>query len=113
MDNIQRHLMLRKKDFPARKAAVIGVKEIFMPVLGATLAIIVSFLPMFFISGMMGPYMAPMAANVPLDDIPAAPVRSPSRPGSRSCCSRTTLSPNRTKIPAVLLASYTIPIERY
>ncbi len=27
---------------------------------------IVSFLPMFFITGMMGPYMAPMALNVPV-----------------------------------------------
>jgi multidrug efflux pump subunit AcrB len=32
----------------------------------STLAIIVSFTPMFFITGMMGPYMAPMAINVPL-----------------------------------------------
>jgi multidrug efflux pump subunit AcrB len=36
------------------------------PVIMSTLAIIVSFMPMFFITGMMGPYMAPMAANVPL-----------------------------------------------
>ena len=30
------------------------------------LAVIVSFLPMFFITGMMGPYMRPMALNVPV-----------------------------------------------
>jgi multidrug efflux pump subunit AcrB len=30
------------------------------------LAVIVSFLPMFFITGMMGPYMRPMALSVPL-----------------------------------------------
>jgi multidrug efflux pump subunit AcrB len=36
------------------------------PVIMSTIAIIVSFVPMFFISGMMGPYMAPMAINVPL-----------------------------------------------
>jgi len=30
------------------------------------LAVIVSFLPLFFITGMMGPYMAPMALNVPV-----------------------------------------------
>jgi len=35
-------------------------------VIMSTLAIIISFTPMFFITGMMGPYMAPMAANVPL-----------------------------------------------
>jgi multidrug efflux pump subunit AcrB len=32
----------------------------------STLAIIISFAPMFFITGMMGPYMEPMAVNVPL-----------------------------------------------
>ena len=32
----------------------------------ATFTVIVSFLPMFFITGMMGPYMAPMAFNVPV-----------------------------------------------
>ncbi len=36
------------------------------PVIMSTLTIIVSFLPMFFITGMMGPYMEPMAINVPL-----------------------------------------------
>ncbi len=66
VDNIQRHLTIRKRSYPARKAAIDAVQEIYVPVLGATLAVIVSFLPMFFITGMMGPYMAPMAANVPL-----------------------------------------------
>ncbi|MBU0754680.1 MAG: efflux RND transporter permease subunit, partial [Planctomycetes bacterium] len=32
----------------------------------ATLAVIISFIPLFFITGMMGPYMAPMALNVPV-----------------------------------------------
>ena len=36
------------------------------PIIVATLAVIISFLPMFFITGMMGPYMAPMALNVPV-----------------------------------------------
>ena len=36
------------------------------PLITATLAVIVSFLPMFFITGMMGPYMRPMALNVPV-----------------------------------------------
>ena len=29
-------------------------------------AVILSFLPMLFITGMMGPYMRPMAINLPL-----------------------------------------------
>ncbi|MCA1795640.1 MAG: efflux RND transporter permease subunit [Desulfobacteraceae bacterium] len=32
----------------------------------STIAIIISFVPLFFITGMMGPYMAPMSVNVPL-----------------------------------------------
>jgi multidrug efflux pump subunit AcrB len=64
VDNIQRHVLMRKKGpFQATLAAV---AEVLPPVIMSTLAIIVSFLPLFFITGMMGPYMAPMAANVPL-----------------------------------------------
>jgi multidrug efflux pump subunit AcrB len=40
--------------------------EVFPPIIVATLVVIVSFLPMFFITGMMGPYMRPMALNVPV-----------------------------------------------
>ena len=36
------------------------------PTLLATLAVIASFIPLFFITGMMGPYMRPMALNVPV-----------------------------------------------
>jgi multidrug efflux pump subunit AcrB len=64
VDNIQRHILARKKGPLA--ATLAGVQEVLPPVLMSTLAIIVSFTPMFFITGMMGPYMAPMAANVPL-----------------------------------------------
>ncbi|WP_028587562.1 efflux RND transporter permease subunit [Desulfocurvus vexinensis] len=64
VDNIQRHI--RRGALPPRGATLAGVAEVLPPVLMSTLAIIVSFVPMFFITGMMGPYMAPMAANVPL-----------------------------------------------
>jgi multidrug efflux pump subunit AcrB len=43
-----------------------AVNEVLPPVIMSTLAIIISFTPLFFITGMMGPYMAPMAANVPM-----------------------------------------------
>jgi multidrug efflux pump subunit AcrB len=42
------------------------VNEVRPPILLATLAVVVSFLPMNFITGMMGPYMRPMALNVPV-----------------------------------------------
>ncbi|ACV67507.1 efflux RND transporter permease subunit [Desulfohalobium retbaense] len=64
VDNIQRHIRMGK--LPPRSATLAAVQEVLPPVLISTLAIIVSFTPMFFITGMMGPYMAPMAANVPL-----------------------------------------------
>jgi multidrug efflux pump subunit AcrB len=43
-----------------------AVNEVRPPILLATLAVVVSFLPMAFITGMMGPYMRPMALNVPV-----------------------------------------------
>jgi multidrug efflux pump subunit AcrB len=63
IDNIQRHFRARSGD--PIGATLRAVREVFPPVLMSTLAIVVCFLPMFFITGMMGPYMAPMAANVP------------------------------------------------
>lgn len=64
VDNIQRHMAMGKEE--PKKATLTGVMEVLPPVLMATLAIIVAFLPMFFITGMMGPYMRPMASTVPL-----------------------------------------------
>ena len=64
VDNIQRHV--RESRTGPVEATLAAVQEVLPPVLISTLAIVVSFTPLFFISGMMGPYMAPMAADVPL-----------------------------------------------
>ena len=64
VENIARHFTLRKK--ATRLIVLEAVAEIRPPLITATLAVIVSFLPMFFITGMMGPYMRPMALNVPI-----------------------------------------------
>jgi len=64
VENIFRHLR-RGKQKP-RDAVLTAVNEVRPPIIMATLAVIISFLPMFFITGMMGPYMRPMALNVPL-----------------------------------------------
>ncbi|MGL1863129.1 MAG: efflux RND transporter permease subunit [Pseudodesulfovibrio sp.] len=64
VDNIQRHIRMGIKG--PLEATLDAVREVLPPVIMSTLAIIVSFTPLFFITGMMGPYMAPMAANVPL-----------------------------------------------
>ncbi|HMA84315.1 MAG TPA: efflux RND transporter permease subunit [Desulfosalsimonadaceae bacterium] len=64
VDNIQRHIFMgRRKPF---YATLFAVREVLPPVIISTIAIIISFAPLFFITGMMGPYMAPMSANVPL-----------------------------------------------
>lgn len=64
VENIQRHLADTKDAFD--KTILLAIHEVLPPVIMATLTIIVAFLPMFFITGMMGPYMAPMASTVPL-----------------------------------------------
>ena len=64
VENITRHFALRKR--ATRRVVLEAVAEIRPPLIAATLAIIVSFLPMFFITGMIGPYMRPMAFNVPV-----------------------------------------------
>ncbi|MBD9362852.1 efflux RND transporter permease subunit [Methylomonas fluvii] len=64
VENIHRHYKLRKE--PPLQALLSAVDEIRPPTILATFAVIMSFVPMFFITGMMGPYMAPMAFNVPI-----------------------------------------------
>lgn len=64
VENIARHFEEKKK--ASRKIVLDAIAEIRPPLISATLAVIVSFLPMFFITGMMGPYMSPMALNVPV-----------------------------------------------
>lgn len=64
VENIYRHLTRRGKS--TLGAISDAMNEVMPPIVLATLSVIVAFLPMFFITGMMGPYMRPMALNVPL-----------------------------------------------
>ena len=64
VENIHRHYKLRKES--PLDALLTAIDEVRPPTILATFTVIVSFLPMFFITGMMGPYMAPMAFNVPI-----------------------------------------------
>lgn len=64
VENIYRHFRMRKES--AFRAVLTAVNEVRPPIILATIAVIVSFVPLFFITGMMGPYMRPMALNVPL-----------------------------------------------
>lgn len=64
VENIHRHFRLRRE--PPLDATLTAIDEVRPPTILATFTVIVSFLPLFFITGMMGPYMAPMAFNVPV-----------------------------------------------
>jgi len=64
VDNIQRHI--KQKILQPFEATLFAVQEVLPPVIMSTIAIIICFTPLAFITGMMGPYMAPMAINVPL-----------------------------------------------
>jgi multidrug efflux pump subunit AcrB len=64
VENIARLFGLRKR--ASRAITLEAVAEIRPPLIAATLAVIASFLPLLFITGMMGPYMRPMALNVPV-----------------------------------------------
>jgi multidrug efflux pump subunit AcrB len=64
VENIARYFAM--KVLPPRKAVLKALAEVQPALVMSTLAIIVSFVPLIFITGMMGPYMGPMAVNVPL-----------------------------------------------
>ena len=62
IENIARHWAM--EDGRSRtQAAVEAVAEVGNPTIVATLTVIVALLPMLFVSGLMGPYMAPIPAN--------------------------------------------------
>jgi len=64
VENIHRHFRLGIH--PPREATLIAVDEVRPPTILATFTVIASFIPMMFVTGMMGPYMRPMPFNVPL-----------------------------------------------
>ncbi|MCJ7819500.1 MAG: efflux RND transporter permease subunit, partial [Syntrophales bacterium] len=64
VENIHRHFQLR--EHPPLEATLVAVDEVRAPTILATFTVIISFIPLYFVTGMMGPYMAPMPLNVPL-----------------------------------------------
>lgn len=67
VDNISRYMSRTSLSLQDRVVAAIA--EIRIPLIMSTLTIILAFLPLAYITGMMGPYMAPMAFNVPVSVI--------------------------------------------
>ena len=64
IENIYRHYSHGTKD--RIRSAIHAVSEIGRPTNLATFAVILAFLPMFWVTGMMGPYMAPIPFYVPV-----------------------------------------------
>jgi multidrug efflux pump subunit AcrB len=67
VDNISR--FMARKTLSRQDRVVAAIAEIRIPLVMSTVTIIFAFLPLAFITGMMGPYMAPMAFNVPVSVI--------------------------------------------
>jgi len=64
VENIARYFSMRVAS--AKRSVLLAIQEVRPALIMSTLAIVASFLPLSFITGMMGPYMGPMALNVPL-----------------------------------------------
>ena len=64
VENIERYL--RTGRYPRRTSIILAIGEIRTALIMSTVAIILAFAPLHYITGMMGPYMAPMAFNVPV-----------------------------------------------
>ena len=62
IENIARHWAI-KDGRPRQQAVIEAVAEVGNPTVVATLTVVAALLPMLFVSGLMGPYMAPIPAN--------------------------------------------------
>lgn len=65
VENIHRHYHI-DPNTPKEESTVAAVAEIGSPTTLATVTVVLSFLPMLFVTGMMGPYMRPIPINVPV-----------------------------------------------
>ena len=66
VENIHRHYHVVNPHRSKAEATVLAVEEIGNPTSLATITVVLSFLPMLFVTGMMGPYMRPIPLNVPI-----------------------------------------------
>jgi len=64
VENIHRHYQLQQQS--RLQGAILAVNEIGMPTILATFTVVLAFIPMAFVTGMMGPYMMPIPFNVPV-----------------------------------------------
>ncbi len=67
IENIHRHLHKKALSVSEKAAAIIvATNETGKPTIIATIAVILAFIPMAFVTGMMGPYMGPIPFNTPV-----------------------------------------------
>jgi len=67
IENIHRHLHHGIHSIKDKAGAIItATNETGKPTIIATIAVILAFIPMGFVTGMMGPYMGPIPFNVPV-----------------------------------------------
>ncbi|MCF7821112.1 MAG: efflux RND transporter permease subunit [Mariprofundaceae bacterium] len=67
IENIHRHLHKGVKQMSDKAQLIIrATNETGKPTIVATIAVILAFIPMAFVTGMMGPYMGPIPFNAPL-----------------------------------------------
>ncbi len=67
VENIHRHLEKGAATLKEKAAAIIrATNETGRPTIIATFAVILAFIPMAFVTGMMGPYMGPIPFNTPV-----------------------------------------------
>lgn len=67
IENIHRHLHHGASSLADKARLIIqATNETGKPTIVATLAVILAFIPMAFVTGMMGPYMGPIPFNAPL-----------------------------------------------
>ncbi len=67
IENIHRHLHHGARSMSDKASLIIrATNETGKPTIIATIAVILAFIPMAFVTGMMGPYMAPIPFNAPV-----------------------------------------------
>ncbi|MDX8388618.1 MAG: efflux RND transporter permease subunit [Ghiorsea sp.] len=67
IENIHRHLNKGVSSMSEKASLIIqATNETGKPTIVATIAVILAFIPMAFVTGMMGPYMGPIPFNAPL-----------------------------------------------
>ncbi len=64
IENLHRHVHFGKGSFVDR--IILATDEVGNPTNIATIAVVLAFIPMAFVTGMMGPFMRPIPINVPI-----------------------------------------------